>query len=133
MILCHLSGGHFATVLKINDLLTKSFLDYVNLEKQPQLDLEANALSEFETGDLNPIDQDTTCLFSSKKRRKSKPKWQKSLISSMIFNYWMKPNQPPVPEFSKVLRDRMDSWHHFHPWKGEVPQGSAWVPGPVKC
>ncbi|BBH07935.1 syntaxin of plants 112 [Prunus dulcis] len=58
-----LLGGYCKFFEKMNDLMTKSFLNYVELKKQAQKDLEADLDVEAGQGQLNPSDQENLSLF----------------------------------------------------------------------
>lgn len=93
----------------MNDLMTKSFLSYVDLKKQAQLDLEANVLSEVETGDLNPIDQHNLSLFFQEVET---IKTQMAEISNLLHDLQSlneEAKSTPSTKILRGLRDRMDS------------------------
>ncbi|KAE9447302.1 hypothetical protein C3L33_20818, partial [Rhododendron williamsianum] len=55
------SGGYCDTVAKMNDLMTKSFLSFVELKKQAMKDLEAGP--DLEMGQLDPVDEKNLSQF----------------------------------------------------------------------
>ncbi|CBI28668.3 unnamed protein product, partial [Vitis vinifera] len=55
----------------MNDLMTKSFLSYVELKKQAEMDLEAEAEADIEIGKLKPKDEENLSQISEAYREGS--------------------------------------------------------------
>ncbi|KAL6346298.1 hypothetical protein AAG906_033094 [Vitis piasezkii] len=53
------------TVAEMNDLMTKSFLSYVELKKQAEMDLEAEAEADIEIGKLKPKDEENSLKITN--------------------------------------------------------------------
>lgn len=92
----------------MNDLMTKSFLNYVDLKKQVQLDLQAE-ISDAETGELNPTDQENLSFFFQEVETiKSKM----AEITNLLHDLQSLNEEAKSTHSAKLLRglrDRMDS------------------------
>ncbi|XP_021714538.1 syntaxin-112-like [Chenopodium quinoa] len=93
----------------MNDLMTKSFLSYVDLKKQIQTDLETE-LSDAETWkELNPIDQENLSVFF---KEIDLIKSQMEEISNLLHELESLHQESKTTHSTKLLRgfrDRMDS------------------------
>ncbi|GAB4846834.1 hypothetical protein Ancab_025841 [Ancistrocladus abbreviatus] len=103
-----ITSGHCEIVTKMNDLMTKSFLNYVDLKKQAQLDLKAE-LAEEETGQLKPEDEHNLTLFF---QEVEEIKSRMEEITSLLHDLQALNEETKSSHSAKVLRglrDRMDS------------------------
>ncbi|GMH24577.1 hypothetical protein Nepgr_026420 [Nepenthes gracilis] len=92
----------------MNDLMTKSFLNYVDLKKQTQIDLNAE-LSEEEKGQINPEDEENLSLFF---KEAEEIKSQMEEITSLLHDLQILNEETKTTHGARVLRglrDRMDS------------------------
>ena len=58
---CSLQVGYLQNIEKMNDLMTRSFLDYVDLKKQVMEDIQSE--QDLETGKLDSIDEQNLSKF----------------------------------------------------------------------
>ncbi|KAL2901981.1 hypothetical protein RDABS01_027063 [Bienertia sinuspersici] len=93
----------------MNDLMTNSFLNYVDLKKQIQSDLETE-LTETETGyQLNPVDQENLSVFF---KEIDTIKSQMEEINNLLLELQSLHQESKTTHSTKLLRgfrDRMDS------------------------
>uniref|UniRef100_A0A803PFF4 t-SNARE coiled-coil homology domain-containing protein n=1 Tax=Cannabis sativa TaxID=3483 RepID=A0A803PFF4_CANSA len=92
----------------MNDLMTKSFLSYVELKKQAQKDLEGNL--DIEIGQiLNPIDEENLFKFY---QEVGEVKSEMEEITNLLFDLQTLNEEAKSTHSTKILRglrDRMDS------------------------
>ncbi|CAL5369218.1 unnamed protein product [Camellia sinensis] len=94
-------------VAKMNDLMTKSFLSYVELKKQSQMDLESE--TDIEKGQLSPTDEANLSLFF---QEVDAIKSEMEEITNLLFDLQTLNEETKFTHSTKVLRglrDRMDS------------------------
>ncbi|KAF7828876.1 syntaxin-112-like isoform X2 [Senna tora] len=101
------SGGFSHNFAKMNDLMTKSFLSYVELKKQAQKDLESDL--DIEAGQLNPIeDQNLSHFFQEVDAIKS----EMEEITNLLFDLQHLNEETKSTHSAKILRglrDRMEA------------------------
>lgn len=94
-------------VAKMNDLMTKSFLSYVELKKQAQMDLQAD--TDIEKSQFNPTDEENLSHFFQEVEA---IKVNLEEITSLLFDLQNLNEETKSTHSAKVLRglrDRMDS------------------------
>lgn len=92
----------------MNNLMTKSFLSYADLKKQAQLDAQVD-LSEAETGEIRPTNQENLYLFFQEVEA---IKSQMEEISNLLHDVQSLNEDAKSTHGAKILRglrDRMDS------------------------
>ncbi|GAV60017.1 Syntaxin domain-containing protein/SNARE domain-containing protein [Cephalotus follicularis] len=92
----------------MNDLMTKSFLSYVDLKKQAQKDLEADVV-DIEMGQINPTDEETLAQFF---QEVATIKVEMEEITNLLFDLQNLNEETKSSHSNKVLRgirDRMES------------------------
>nr|XP_011471038.1 PREDICTED: syntaxin-112 [Fragaria vesca subsp. vesca] len=103
-------GGFLQILAKMNDLMTKSFLSYVDLKKQAQMDMEAELDVEAGLGgQLNPKDQENLSQFF---HEVSAIKADMEEITLLLFDLQSLNEEAKSTHSSKILRglrDRMES------------------------
>ncbi|KAF9609606.1 hypothetical protein IFM89_017701 [Coptis chinensis] len=95
------------TAIKMNDLMTKSFLSYVDLKKLAMKDLEAGP--DMEIGQLDPRDEENLTQFFEEV---SAVKTEMEAISTLLLDLQELNEETKSTHSAKVLRglrDRMDS------------------------
>lgn len=104
------AGGFLQILAKMNDLMTKSFLNYVDLKKQAQKDLEAELDVEAGLGGhLNPSDQENLSQFF---HEVSAIKADMEEITHLLYDLQSLNEEAKSTHSSKILRglrDRMES------------------------
>ncbi|KAI5319597.1 hypothetical protein L3X38_039305 [Prunus dulcis] len=93
----------------MNDLMTKSFLNYVELKKQAQKDLEADLDVEAGQGQLNPSDQENLSLFF---QEVTPIKSDMEEITNLLYDLQSLNEEAKSTHSAKILRglrDRMES------------------------
>ena len=101
------TGRDLETVAEMNDLMTKSFLSYVELKKQVEMDLEAEA--DIEKGKLEPKDEENLSQFFEEV---AAIKTVMEEITNLILDLQNLNEETKSTHSTKVLhglRDRMDS------------------------
>lgn len=104
-----LAGGFCKFLAKMNDLMTKSFLSYVELKKQARKDLEANLDFEEAGGQLNHSDEPNLSQFF---QEVDAIKAEMEEITNLLFDLQHLNEETKSTHSAKVLRglrDRMDS------------------------
>ncbi|KAA3475662.1 syntaxin-112 [Gossypium australe] len=103
-------GGLYCKVLaKMNDLMTKSFLSYVELKKQAEKDLESELDVEKGVGRLNPTDEMNLSKFF---QEVASIKITMEEINNLVFDLQTLNEDTKSTHSAKVvrgLRDRMES------------------------
>lgn len=102
-----LTGGVLHNFVKMNDLMTKSFLSYAELKKQAQKDLEADL--DIEAGQLNPMDDQNLSHFF---QEVDAIKADMEEITNLLFDLQHLNEETKSTHSAKVLRglrDRMES------------------------
>ncbi|XP_062000701.1 syntaxin-112-like isoform X2 [Rosa rugosa] len=104
------AGGFLQILAKMNDLMTKSFLNYVDLKKQAQKDMEAELDVEAGLGGhLNPKDQENLSQFF---HEVSAIKVDMEEITHLLYDLQSLNEEAKSTHSSKILRglrDRMES------------------------
>ncbi|KAJ7944263.1 putative Syntaxin [Quillaja saponaria] len=95
----------------MNDLMTKSFLSYVELKKQAQMDIEAeyDIEAEAEAGQLNPIEEQNLSQFF---QEVAAIKAEMEEITNLLFDLQRLNEETKSTHSFKILRglrDRMES------------------------
>ncbi|CAB4265007.1 unnamed protein product [Prunus armeniaca] len=104
-----LAGGFCKFLAKMNDLMTKSFLSYVELKKQAQKDLEANLDVEAGQGQLNPSEQENLSHFF---QEVTPIKSDMKEITNLLYDLQSLNKEAKSTHSAKILRglrDRMES------------------------
>ncbi|XP_034684137.1 syntaxin-112-like [Vitis riparia] len=102
-------SGDLETVAEMNDLMTKSFLSYVELKKQAEMDLEAEAEADIEIGKLKPKDEENLSQFFEEV---AAIKTVMEEITNLVRDLHNLNEETKSTHSAKVLRglrDRMDS------------------------
>ena len=98
-------------MIKMNDLMTKSFLSYVELKKQAQMDIEAENDIDIENGQVCRIDADNTNL-SQFFQEVQVIKGDMEEITNLLIDLQGLNEESKITHSAKILRglrDRMDS------------------------
>nr|XP_027075628.1 syntaxin-112-like [Coffea arabica] len=98
-------------VIKMNDLMTKSFLSYVELKKQARMDIEAENDIDIENGQVCRIDADNTNL-SQFFQEVQVIKGDMEEITNLLIDLQGLNEESKITHSAKILRglrDRMDS------------------------
>ncbi|XP_059670825.1 uncharacterized protein LOC132316349 [Cornus florida] len=101
------AGGSRRIAVKMNDLMTKSFLSYVELKKQSEIDIKAE--TDLEKGQLCPTDEENLSKFFE---GVEKIKDEMEEITNLLFDLQSLNEETKSTHSTKVLRglrDRMDS------------------------
>ena len=104
-----ISQVRLETVAEMNDLMTKSFLSYVELKKQAEMDLEAEAEADIEIGKLKPKDEENLSQFFEEV---AAIKTVMEEITNLVRDLHNLNEETKSTHSAKVLRglrDRMDS------------------------
>lgn len=102
-----LAGGFCKLITKMNDLMTKSFLSYVDLKKQAKKDIEAEI--DLEASQLNPSDEQNLSQFF---QEVDATKAEMEEITNLLFDLQHLNEESKSTHSAKILRglrDRMDS------------------------
>lgn len=94
-------------ITKMNDLMTKSFLSYVDLKKQAKKDIEAEI--DLEASQLNPSDEQNLSQFF---QEVDATKAEMEEITNLLFDLQHLNEESKSTHSAKILRglrDRMDS------------------------
>ncbi|XP_075655216.1 syntaxin-112-like [Castanea sativa] len=100
-------GGFCKLIAKMNDLMTKSFLSYVELKKQAKKDIEAEI--DLEASQLNPSDEQNLSQFF---QEVDATKAEMEEITNLLFDLQHLNEESKSTHSAKILRglrDRMDS------------------------
>lgn len=102
-------GGVLQNFANMNDLMTKSFLSYVELKKQAQKDLENDVVLDIEAGKLNPTQDPNLSQFFQEVEA---IKVEMEEITNLLLDLQQLNEETKSTHSAKVLRglrDRMDS------------------------
>ncbi|KAJ8767854.1 hypothetical protein K2173_020794 [Erythroxylum novogranatense] len=102
-IISFVAGGICRTFAKMNDLMTQSFLSYVELKKQAQKDLEMEL--DVESGRLNPTDYPNLGQFFQEANGIT---LEMEEITNLLFNLQTLNEETKFVHSAKVLRGLRD-------------------------
>jgi len=108
LVLLVFAVGILRNFAKMNDLMTKSFLSYVELKKQARKDLEDDDL-DIEAGKLNPTEDRSLSQFFQEVEA---IKFEMEEITNLLFDLQQLNEETKCTHGAKVLRglrDRMES------------------------